>query len=40
MKNVKIAESWKVEFHTAFLNVLNHPNFALSIPTWTMRGIG
>jgi hypothetical protein len=27
-KNVKIAERWKVEFHTAFLNVFNHPNYS------------
>jgi hypothetical protein len=27
-KNVKVTERVKVEFHTAFLNVLNHPNFS------------
>jgi hypothetical protein len=26
-KNVKVTERVKVEFHTAFLNVFNHPNF-------------
>jgi hypothetical protein len=26
-KNIKVTERWKVEFHTAFLNVFNHPNF-------------
>jgi hypothetical protein len=28
LKNIKINERWNVEFHTAFLNVFNHPNFS------------
>jgi hypothetical protein len=28
MKNIKVTERWKVEFHTAFLNVFNHPSYS------------
>jgi hypothetical protein len=28
LKNVKVSERVRVEFHTAFLNVFNHPNFS------------
>jgi hypothetical protein len=33
MKTVKVTERFRVEFHTSFLNVLNHPNFG-SVDPW------
>lgn len=32
LKNVKVSERVRVEFHTAFLNVFNHPNFSTIDP--------
>jgi hypothetical protein len=28
LKNIKVTERVNVQFHTAFLNVLNHPNYS------------
>lgn len=39
MKSIKVTERWSVQFHTAFLNVLNHPNFTSVDPELDDAGL-